>query len=260
MNVSENNQGLPITAYKLYKDSGSLDSTFTMFSELDATDESFTGLVTIDGLNAGNIYRFTSTAINLIDESDDSFEVLFAAVSLPAKPAPIRRSTDSTRSVLVIEWDVEVDSELPITGYMVEADLTQNNDFVLIWDGRDRPEINKMTVPNTVKSAPYTFRHRAYNFNGHSVYSDEVTTFTCLEPQPPSKPRWITSTETSISLEWDQTVDDGGCPVVDYRIFRDSGQGLGEVDITQEVHADLLEDKTHITSLAVTEFPAGSVG
>ena len=138
--------------------------------------------MTVSGLDPGKIYRFYSTAINMIDESDKSSEVLFAAVLLPSKPAPIRRSSESTRTILVIEWDVEPDNELPIIGYVVEADLTQNNDFVVIWDGRERPEINKMVVPNTVTSVPYTFRHRAYNFNGASVYSDEVTTFSCLDP------------------------------------------------------------------------------
>lgn len=143
---------------------------------------------------------------------------------------------------------------------MIEADLIQCGQFTVLWDGRDRPEITKFVVPDTVSAYPYTFRHRAYNFNGASEYSDEVTTFACLDPVAPSKPRWITSTQTSIQIEWDLSPDDGGCPIIEYRVFRDRGLGLGETDIIYEVHSDELESKTHVTSLEVTDFPANSVG
>lgn len=117
-------------------------------------------------------------------------------------------------------------------------------DFSIIWDGTDRPEVLILEVPGTSTPGPYTFRHRALNFNGMSVYSDEVTLYACEDPAPVAKPRWVTSTTTSITLEWDSTVDDGGCPIIDYRVFRDLG--LGDGDVNYEVHADILTDKTHI--------------
>ena len=183
------------------------------------------------GLTPGLFYRFYSTAVNILGESDTSNEVIFAAALLPEKPAQIYRHSSTTRDVLVIAWSVEPDNDLPVTGYSVEADMTCTGDFVEIWDGRDRPEILKLIVPETETAMPYTFRYVAYNFNGASEYSDELITFACVDPTAPSKPRWITSTQTSITIEWDSSVDDGGCPIIDYRVFRDGGLGLGEVDI-----------------------------
>ena len=138
----------------------------------------------------------------------------------------------------MIEWNVEPDNELLVTGYVIEADLTQCGEFSTLWDGRDRPEVTKLIVPDSVSAFPYVFRHRAYNFNGASEYSDEVVIFACLDPVAPSKSRWVHSTETSIKIEWDQSTDDGGCPIIDYRVFRDSGLGLGDSDTIYEVHAD----------------------
>ena len=147
-----------------------------------------------------------------------------------------------------------------MTGYVVEADLTRCGAFTVIWDGRDRPEILKFTLPSIVTGEQYTFRHTAINFNGQSEYSDEVVLYACVNPVAPSEPKWVTSTQTSITIQWEQTTDDGGCPIIDYRVFRDSGLGLGESDIIYEIHADQLQDKTHITQLEVTDFPVNSVG
>ena len=49
---------------------------------------------------------------------------MFAAATLVPKPATIRRNEDTTRTSLEIEWDVEPDNEILVTGYVVEADLT----------------------------------------------------------------------------------------------------------------------------------------
>ena len=125
------------------------------------------------------MYRYYTTAVNAVGESDPSGEVLFAAIALPVKPAPIRRNAEATRSQLIVEWNVEPDTDMPITGYVVEADLTMNNEFVNIWDGRERPEVTRLNLPSTITGQEYTFRHRAYNFNGASFLSDEVKLIAC---------------------------------------------------------------------------------
>lgn len=44
----------------------------------------------------------------------------------------------------------------------------------------------------------------------------------------------------------------------EYRVFRDSGQGSG--DVIYSVHADELDNKSYVTSLVVSDFPASSLG
>jgi hypothetical protein len=63
--------------------------------------------------------------------------------TLPAKPASSTRSNLlSTRTQLAIEWSVEPDTEIPITGYVLEWDNAVGDGvFVEIWNGRGHPEV-----------------------------------------------------------------------------------------------------------------------
>ena len=161
---------------------------------------------------------------------------------------------------LKVAWAVELDNEIPITGYKLEADLNQSGDFVEIWDGQGRPEVTEFTVDPITTANSYSFRHKALNFNGESEYSDTFTTYACIDPSMPSAPTWITSTQTSITITWERPIEDGGCPILEYKVFRDSGQGLGLGDTTNEVHSEILEGKNYINTLEVTDFPANSAG
>ena len=104
----------------------------------------------------------------------------------------------------------------------------------------------------------YSFRHKAVNYNGDSIYSDVLETYACVSPTAPSTPTWITSTTTSISLSWTSSVDDGGCPIIEYSLYRDEGDGVGTV--TTRVHVADLAGAVEATKQIVTEFPASSLG
>jgi hypothetical protein len=103
----------------------------------------------------------------------------------------------------------------------------------------------------------YTFRHKALNFNGESEWSDPYTTYACILPTKPGTPTWITSTSTSIKIAWTFPTNDGGCPIREYRVIRDSG--LSDA-VVFSVHADQLENKSYTNSLTVTDFPIASIG
>lgn len=76
-----------------------------------------------------------------------------------------------------------------------------------------------------VTSKEYSFRHKSVNANGDSVYSDVFKAYACVAPSAPGKPTWATSTTTSIGIAWTRTADDGGCPIIEYKLFRDDGAG-----------------------------------
>jgi hypothetical protein len=66
------------------------------------------------------------------------------------------------------------------------------------------------------------------NFNGESEYSEVLKVWTCEMPSAPSAPTWITSSETSIHLEWNAPEDNGGCPIREYQILRDEGDSSAQ--------------------------------
>ena len=86
-------------------------------------------------MTPGSKYGFYTTASNSIGESDRSQEVRFAAAERPGKPSSIRRHPDTSMTQLKVEWDVELDNDVPITGYILEADINQNGEFEEIWNG-----------------------------------------------------------------------------------------------------------------------------
>ena len=73
----------------------------------------------------------------------------------------------------------------------------------------------------------YSFRHKSINFNGVSSYSPVFETIACDLPSAPGHPIWITSSINSIQIFWSLSVDNGGCPIKEYRLYRDAGDGSG---------------------------------
>jgi hypothetical protein len=166
---------------------------------------------------SGERYRFFTVATNDIGDSDKSEEVYYTVTTLPQKPQSLMRSPLSTRTQLLIQWNVEPDTDSVITGYSLEMDFSANldGDFKEIWNGRGRPDVLSFILV-VATGRTYHFRHRSFNYNGASAYSDVFSTISCVNPQPPGKPQWITSTTSSITFIWDDPIDDGGCLVREY--------------------------------------------
>jgi hypothetical protein len=117
--------------------------------------------------------------------------------------------------------------------------------FYEIWNGRGRPEVLSFAIAATT-GQKYSFRHRSFNANGESAYSTVLETYACVSPIAPGAPTWVTSTTSSISVSWVASSDDGGCPIIEYRLFRDAGDGSG--DASTEVHAADLAGNSVATS------------
>lgn len=69
------------------------------------------------------------------------------------------------------------------------------------------------------------FRVTARNVVGDSATSDQFSAMTATLPGTTGTPYWSDSTETQITLTWDEPVDTGGDPIDDYEVFWDEGLG-----------------------------------
>lgn len=235
-------------------DSGSLGSTLNPVKVIYPGDSDTVLLTTVsNGIASGERYRFITVATNDQGDSPASEEVLFTASTLPQQPAQLMRSSSSTRTQITLTWAIEPNTgDSPITGYAVEMDSTGEGTFVEIWNGRGRPDVLTYTV--TVQTNQmYYFRHRAYNYNGVSPYSEVLSIYSCVAPTAPGKPTWVTSTTTTITLIWDSPLDNGGCPITQYKVYRDTGSGD---QVINEVHSSDLSGKPFVNGLIVSEFPA----
>jgi hypothetical protein len=76
---------------------------------------------------------------------------------------------------------------------------------------------------NLTKGTIYRFRYRTLNSVGWSLFSDTGFIQAANVPQKPPVPVYVSSVSTSITMKFQQTADDGGTPVIGYKIFRDAG-------------------------------------
>jgi hypothetical protein len=106
----------------------------------------------------------------------------------------------------------------------------------------------------------YSFRVYALNFNGKSDYSDIASYYSCVTPTGFAASKVVSQTSTQITISWMPPVDDGGCSILSYAIYRDDGNGgtIGtEVNSVNDVN---VRDRPSLSQFSITNFPTGSVG
>jgi hypothetical protein len=64
--------------------------------------------------------------------------------------------------------------------------------------------------------------------------SDALSTYSCIAPTQPKKPFRADGTKTTILIKWTSPSDDGGCPILGYKLYRDSGDSVSDINIQIE--------------------------
>lgn len=132
--------------------------------------------------------------------------------------------------------------------------------YVQVYDGRNHRNVLKYIATDLDTGRVYRFKVSAYNLNGEGPMSPELITYSCIAPSRIDAPTRVTSTLTSITLQWNQPTDNGGCPILGYAVFRNNGEN-GEINT--EVNTDYdtnVRDKPTLRQMVVTNLPANSVG
>jgi hypothetical protein len=254
LSPSPDNGGSPILYYNLYMDNGDLTVPMTKINAYDGTSTSYT---ISSGLTPTTKYRFAYTAVSAMGESEQIFESRFAAARLPDKPNDASEGSDTDETHITVTWPVAADTEIPITGYSLEMRNYYDTNWSLIYNGYNYATILQYSTTAVVQHNEYVFRYRAYNFNGPSVYSNELNIVACRNPSGLNAPTYTTSTITSISIKWTPPTDDGGCNILYYEVYRDDGNGSNVY--TQVQQADTI-NKPNLKELEVTTLPAALFG
>ena len=80
---------------------------------------------------------------------------------------------------------------------------------------------NSFIVSNLILGSYYQFRVLSYNPNGPSLTYSALGTYAWGRPQGFNIPTLVSSTSSSITIKWDESNSNGGCAILDYRIYRD---------------------------------------
>lgn len=80
-------------------------------------------------------------------------------------------------------------------------------------------------------------RYRCENLIGFSEYSDADYLLMAGVPQKPPKPSYMSSTDTTITVQLYESLYSNGAPITGYELFRDSGDHTSELT-TKETSYD----------------------
>lgn len=83
--------------------------------------------------------------------------------------------------------------------------------------------LSAQTNSNIVEGRTYRVRYRARNSNGWGDFSDIAYILAASVPNPPPKPVYISSTDTSITLGLSPSVVNNGAPITSHKLYMDSG-------------------------------------
>jgi hypothetical protein len=132
--------------------------------------------------------------------------------------------------------------------------------FKNIYDGATNNALLEHHQKNLQNGLLYRFRAIALNFNGKSEPSEIAEFYVCTSPTSFKAPVVRDQTSSSITIEWLPPLDDGGCSILGYAVFRDDGLGS---EIDQEVNQEedpLVRNLPSLDQMTVTSFPDASSG
>lgn len=134
----EENGGATLEFYTIYRDDGSLSDEFAPIHN-GLFENDFTFVAT--DLTPGLLYQFRTTVTNRIGESAQSSIASFYAADIPDKPASLTKGNLSDRTQIELNWPVHLDGDVPVIGYVLEADLENFGHFEVIMDGLNHPDV-----------------------------------------------------------------------------------------------------------------------
>lgn len=158
-------------------DNGPGSTTFTMIYQGTS--------LTYDAVppTLGVIYTFEVRAYNAKGYSDFSMTVSAAFGDPADKPAaPVLDKSQTNSSYAMITWTEGTSSQLAILGYQLYADNAGNNQYSLIYDGSNSPNVFEYLHGPLITGATYNYMLTSVTFNGPSVYSPVLSIQVCSGP------------------------------------------------------------------------------
>ena len=210
--------GSPITNYKVYRGTSSNGESFlTELGDVLSFSDS--------GLTNGQTYYYYVTAVNSIGDSGPSNEAS-ATPNAPATPPGAPQSLTATAgdAAVVLTWSPpSSDGGSPITNYKVYRGTSHNGETFLA----DAGPVLAYTDTSVTNGQTYYYEVTAENSVGEGPRSNEVSATPNAPATPPTEPQNLAATpgDGHVDLTWDAPANDGGLPILEYRVYRGTSSG-----------------------------------
>ena len=204
--------GLPITGYKIYRGTSSGGETYlTTVGNVTTYNDT--------GVTNGRTYYYRVSAVNDVGEGELSVEVNATPKAVPSAPRNlVARVGDG---YVNLTWEAPADDGgFPVTGYKIYRGTSSGNVTNLTMVG------NVLTYNDTgvTNGRTYYYRVSAVNDVGEGELSVEVNATPLGVPSAPQN-LVARAGDGYVNLTWEAPDDNGGLPIVGYKIYRGTSPG-----------------------------------
>ena len=180
-------------------------------------------------------------AINSLGAGEPSERIELIPAALPSGSTAIRVSYGLDGS-LTLDWDVPLDtggddqSSIPAADlyYMLEVDegfyeapnSVDNFTPLTSIEGAEQHTATSFTHSDLIVGHVYTYRVKAANLMGYGAYSGEYSFVPRMIPgEPKLPPRNVqdSTTRTTVYIEYDPVLENGGAEITSYTVYIDDG-------------------------------------
>jgi hypothetical protein len=222
---TSDNGGSAVIEYNLYAaeatSDGGAPETYIEVESYDGLSMNFvldSASETSQVFSSGTIYRFRFSATNAIGEGELSNSVTIALADPAVQPAaPTLERALCTKTSLLVTWVAVTPADsLPVDGYKLYMTELGTGTATCVYDGSAHSERLFHNVTGLQTGKRYSFYVVSVNANGVSEPSPELLAVVCVPPTGFPRPRRLSSTRDSVTLEWAAPSDTGGCPLLSY--------------------------------------------
>lgn len=100
----------------------------------------------------------------------------------------------------------------------------------------------------------------AHNFNGEGTYSSVYEFYSCVLPSLFDAPTRVTSTSSTLEIEWAPPEETGGCTITGYAVFIDDGTGSNNFEEANSANDLSIRNQPGLNRATITTFDAADVG
>lgn len=147
--------------------------------------------------------------------------------SVPDKPssAPSEDKATTTKEIIGVTYTEPTTNGASILSYEVQIDDGNDGEYTTFVGGSSSyyTSLSASTDLGVVEGNTYRVRYRAKNVIGWGQYSDVAYILAASRPDPPTKPLYVTSTDSSITLGLSPSVTNNGAQIFEHWLYMDAG-------------------------------------
>jgi len=207
--------GSPITGYMIYRGTSSGGEAYlTTVGNVTTYNDT--------GVTNGRTYYYRVSAVNDVGEGELSVEANATPLGVPSAPRNlVARAGDG---YVNLTWEApDDDGGLPIVGYKIYRGTSSGNEVLLTTVGNEITYYNDTGLTNGQR---YYYRVSALNGVGEGELSADVSETPLGVPSAPQN-LVVRAGDGYVVLTWEAPADDGGSPIIGYKIYRGTSSDNG---------------------------------